>query len=100
MFLLCEKLVLFRKNLLFSDSSIGALDSSHIEKVISQETLSACLDVGDSQETIPYRAADGRVSRGGRKDDERERRYAKNNLEYVDPKTGAKVTVQFFTGGK
>ena len=54
MFLLCEKLVLFRKNLLFSDSSIGALNSSHIELVISQETLSACLDVGDSQETIPY----------------------------------------------
>ena len=26
--------------------------------------------------------------------------FAKNNHEYVDPKTGAKVTVQFFIGGK
>ena len=41
-------------NLLFSDSSIGALDLCHIELDISQETQSACSDVGDSQETIPY----------------------------------------------
>ena len=45
---------MFRKHLLFSDSSIGALDSCHIELEISQETLSACSEIGDSQETIPY----------------------------------------------
>ena len=78
---------MFRKNLLFSDSSIGALDSSHIEKVISQETLSACLEVGDSQETIPYRAADGRVSRGGRKDDGRERQLRSKSEQLSEPLT-------------
>ena len=28
------------------------------------------------------------------------REFATNNGEYVDPETGAKVTVQFFIGGK
>ena len=49
-----EKLILFIENLLFPDSSNGALDSSLIELEMSQETLSACSEIGDSQETIPY----------------------------------------------
>ena len=28
------------------------------------------------------------------------REFAKNNREHFDPKTGAKVTIQFFIGGK
>ena len=48
--ILHEKLLIVQKNLLFSDSSIGALDSSQIELDTSQKTLSACSQVGDSQE--------------------------------------------------
>ena len=52
--ILCEKLLLIRKNRLFLDTSIGALVSSQMELEASQETLSVRSEVGDSQETIPY----------------------------------------------
>ena len=56
--ILHEKLLIVQKNFLFSDSSIGAFDSSVIELDTSQETLSASSEVGDSQETIPYSYTD------------------------------------------